>query len=261
MPFLQCRLAIPFPMSPQMSSKAQSLPAVAPLCPSHAYAASLGDLLPAPSFPCTAFFPEEVSVPSGRAARCPAKYRHPGHGQRPNVAVVGGRGCRPRIPPGTRSSSRVVAAACVHMYARVCLCVHVCLHVCVWCVCVYLVLSRSGGAYAAILLRRGLGVRWGPREASGRQKRFSKSPRRLGPGVGVPLSGRCLRLSGAGHRCSPSCRCHQPAEGVAYQGRALGRPRPAAGKSIGRARAPGSCCARVGCPVRSPKIRGARTHI
>lgn len=120
MPFLQCRLAIPFPMSPQMSSKAQSLPAVAPLCPSHAYAASLGDLLPAPSFPCTAFFPEEVSVPSGRAARCPAKYRHPGHGQRPNVAVVGGRGCRPRIPPGTRSSSRVVAAACVHMYARVC---------------------------------------------------------------------------------------------------------------------------------------------
>lgn len=98
----------------------------------------------------------------------------------------------------------------------------------------YLVLSGPRGAHAATPLQWGLGVRWGPREASGRRNCFSGCPRRLGPGCSSERSSHCLRLSEARRRCSPSCRCHQPAEAGPVAGAGPELPRPSSGGKVER---------------------------
>lgn len=102
------------------------------------------------------------------------------------------------------------------------------------CVGGYLVLSGPRGAHAATPLQWGLGVRWGPREASGRRNCFSGCPLRLGPGCSSERSSHCLRLSEARRRCSPSCRCHQPAEAGPVAGAGPELPRPSSGGKVER---------------------------
>lgn len=55
-----------------------------------------------------------------------------------------------------------------------------------------------------------------------------------GARVFLCASGRCLRLSGARRRCSPSCRCHQPAEAGPMEGAGPQLPRPSIGGKVER---------------------------
>ena len=154
-----------------------------------------------------------MSVPCRRAGRCPAKYRHQVRPARDPIWRRGGGGADLCFSGDPARSAGCGGSVCVGGY---------------------LVLSGPRGAHAATPLQWGLGVRWGPREASGRRNCFSGCPRRLGPGCSSERSSHCLRLSEARRRCSPSCRCHQPAEAGPVVGAGPELPRPSSGGKVER---------------------------
>lgn len=153
-----------------------------------------------------------MSAPCGRAGRCSAKYRHQVRPARDRIwRRVGGRGRRPLSPPDTPPASLAAVAA-----------------VGGWVPGPEPAEGRSRCDFSAEGVGAALGTKGGVRAP--------ELPLVVSAASGARAFGCALRplpaTLGAGRRCSPSCRCHQPAEADLGQGRGHIGPAPSSGGKV-----------------------------